>query len=246
MNNLLKIKNLPALMLASGLAGLLLQKLAYVAALDEKGLLIPFHPVELSLWLLSLGAFALVLSVVMPLKGTGAYQVNFPASHLGAAGQYVMAAALLLTVLIREPAMGGTLSVLWWWFGILAALSMIWTGTCRLKGRVPGIAYHLPLCVFLALHIVLHYQSWSSTPQLQDYLFHMLAGLTLLFFAYYHTAFAAGLGKRRLLLTVGLLAIYFGTVALADSPYRELHAAGVFWAFTNLCAYDVPGEKVAQ
>lgn len=243
MNKFLQPKNLPILMLASGAAGMGLQWLTYAAAVDGKGLLIPHHPVEIALWLLSIGALALVVSVAVTMGGVGDYAANFPPSPLGAFGNFVMAGAIGATVLYYPCAMGGTIAAAWWWLGLAAAAALIWIGCRRLQGKAPCFVLHLLVCAFLGAHILTHYQLWSGTPQLQDYVFHLLGAMVLLFFGYYQTAFDVDLGMRRMQLTMGMMAIFLCTVALTDTAYPLLYMGGIVWTWTNLCKFQVPREK---
>ena len=73
-------------------------------------------------------------------------------------------------------------------------------------------------------------------PQLQDYLFSLLASVALLMFSYYQTAFDVNSGKRRNTLAVGLAGAYFGIVALSGTEAPLVYGGCAVWALTNLCS----------
>ena len=118
---------------------------------------------------------------------------------------------------------------------LLAVPSLIWVGICRWRGKRPSFLFHAALCLYLTLYAVSHYQTWSSRPQLQDYLFAVAGAILLTLFAYYQTAFDVGLGKRRMQLGTGLMAAFFCIAAPAGGDDLVLYFSGAFWALTNLC-----------
>jgi hypothetical protein len=96
--------------------------------------------------------------------------------------------------------------------------------------------------VFLLVHMVGCYQLWSSNPQMQDYLFALLATLALLLFAHHTAAFEVGLGNRKLVLGAGLAAIYLCLAEIGWTDYPAFYFGCVFWAVTGLCKVT-PQEK---
>lgn len=243
MKKIFQPKNLPVLVLISGLAGLMLHWLTYFAAVDEKNLLVAHHPVVILLGLLSASVAALIAAVTVKLDGTGDYQENFRPSVLGTAGSLGMALCILATVLFQSPAMLGKMGSIWRWTGILAAASLTAVGFCRLRGKAPFFALHLAVCLFYAVHILSHYQSWSGTPQIQDYVFALLGTLALMLYTYYQMAFDVGFARRRMLLGMGMAAMYLCTVALYDTPYKLLYLGSIAWVWSSLCAFRVHREK---
>lgn len=246
MKQFLKSQFLPAAAVILGLVGLGLHQLLYVAAVDARGLPVAGHPLTWLLALLSLGALVLITAGVFPLKGTGDYQINFPDGRKQALGDLVMAGCTLATVMFQPCAMPGGMAQGWRWLGLAAALALIWVGLSRYGGKVPNWGLYLPVCLFLGIHIVSHYRVWSGTSQIRSYVFPLLGGMTLLFFAYYHMSFSVGFPRRRMLLGTGLLTLYLGTVGLLDTAYRVLWLGSLFWVYSNLCACQVPPEEEKQ
>lgn len=246
MKKTMKPEFLPALMLLCGGVGMVLRKLLYMAALDEKGLMVVGHPLEAALWLLTLGVFALVAVVAVRLTPNGDFAANFPAGIPGAVGCFVMSASVILTVFMQLPAMGGTMGKIWQVLGLAAGVGLIWVGLCRLDGKKPGFLSHLGLCLFLTIHILSHYQSWSQRSFLQDYLFSMLGAVALTLFSYYQMAFDVDLGKRRMNIGMGLAAIFLCAAALSSCGYWMLYLGGIVWVWTNLGSWEVPEPPVVE
>lgn len=237
MKNLFKPKNLPWLAAGLGVVGFFLRWMLYAVAVDEKGLLPLWHPLEVLLWLVTAAAVVLILVKVWKLDGSARYEDNFAPSRAAAVGHFAAAAGILLTVLFYDVKMDGALAAAWKVMGILAAPGLALAGLCRIQGKRPFFLLHLSACLFLVLHIVNHYQTWSGNPQLQDYVFTMFGAITLMLYAFYHAAFDVGSGKRRMQLSMGLLAVYLCCVALSGGEYPLLYLGGIFWAMTDLCSF---------
>ena len=238
MKKLLKSKYLPAVILLLGAVGCLLRLGLYAVALDGKGLLPKGHPLEIALWAVTAVAMALVIAASWNAKGSNRYVDNFGPSLPGAAGNILMAAGILLTVLLNQPKMPNLLGGLWKLLGFVSAPCLVAAAFERVRGRRPFFLLPMSACLFLVLHIVNHYRTWSGNPQLQDYLFPLLGAMALVFFGFYTSAFAVGSGRRRMLLGMGLAAVYLGAVSLASAEYPFLYLGGIVWTLTNLCPQE--------
>lgn len=236
MNKLLNPKNLPVLTVGLGVIGLGLRWLLYAVASDAKNLLPLNHPLEILLWLVTVAAVALIVFTVWKLEGSNRYADNFSASVMAAAGHFVAAAGILLTVLLTDMDSSRFLVKIWKLLGILSAPALVLAGLSRMQGKCPVFLTHMVVCLFFVLHILNNYQLWSGNPQLQDYFFSLFGCAALMLFAFYQAAFEVGSGKRRMQLATGLLAVYSCCVALSGSGYPMLYFGGAVWAFTDLCA----------
>lgn len=235
MKTILKSKNLPFLIAALGGVGLLLRLQLYAAAVDEKNLLNPGHPLELLLLALTVAVAAVIVVGVWPLYGSTRYGDNFGPSVPAAVGSVLAGVGIALTVLLAESR-DGYLYQVWKLLGLLCAPCLAAAGYCRLKGLRPQFLLHGVVCVFLLLHMICHYQIWSTKPQLQDNIFSLLGCVALTIFAYYQTAFDAGSGKRRSQLAVGLMGAYLSLVALSGTDAPLLYGGCAIWALTDLCS----------
>lgn len=235
---------LPAISGIMGLFALVLRLCLSLLGRDDKGLLIPFHPFALMLWLLTAAAVILITVQVRPLDGSRRYAANFPPSLSAAAGCFIMAAGILLSI-VRGTRTGMRLELLRDLAGILSIPAMIWVGICRWRGRHPAFTFHCLVCLYLTLHTINCYQNWSSQARLINFLFPMMACILLTLFAYYQTAFDVGMGQRRMLLGTGLLGAFFCIASLSGGRNILLHAAGGIWMLTNLCRLTPPRQKAA-
>ncbi len=229
---------LPALAGLMGVFALVLRKFLYIVAVDGKGLLVPDHPLELALGVLSGAVLAFLAVMVWNLDGSDAYADNFFPNPAAFRGHLAAAAGILVTVLTNSPQMGGYLGDGWTVLGWLSPVCLVLAGWKRWRGQQPYFALHLLPSLFLVLHIINHYQMWCGDSQLQDYIFEVFGCIFLMFFAFYTACFDVGVGKRRRQLMAGLGAIYLLTAELAGSQYPWLYLGGILWAMYDLCTFD--------
>lgn len=238
MNQLLKPKNLPRFAVVAGILGWQLRAQLYIWGIDDKGLMLPHHPLALLLLALTAVTMAVLALGVRKLDGSEAYGDNF-APSTGAAVTHVLAGlAFCLTVLLHRPAMANHLGTAWKVLGLLSGPCFLLAGFSRLKGKQPFFALHMIPCLFLVLHIVNHYQIWSGNPQVQDYVFTLLGTIAAALFAYYTAAFDADTGKRRMHLFTGLAAVYLCLVVIARTEYLLLYAGCLLWIQSDLCTLN--------
>ena len=243
MKNLKKHSLLPAAVLGLSLAAYCLRRGLYAAAVDEKGLLAANHPLEAALWAVILAGAALIVLSVRKLPGGNGYEDNFGPSRYAPIGCGFMAATVLLMTLNTDFSLPGPAGTVWRVLGFLSAPGLVWAGRCRRKGEKPFFGIHACLCLFLLLYLVSRYQSWSGNPQLQDYVFELLAAVSLTLFSYHCAAFEAGVGRRRTQLCFGLLVILLWGAANFRAQVPALYFSGMLWALTDLCRLDLPSEK---
>lgn len=228
-------KYLPLFVGALGCLGCGLRWLLYVLAVDEKNLLVPGHPLERVLLVLTLAVLALAGTAVWKLDGSGAYEDNFQADLGAAIGHILGAAGILLTVLPGAPATPGYLGRFWYGLGYAAPVCLLLAAFARAQGRKPSFVLYLIPSLFLMFHIVDHYRAWSSNPQFQDYAFDLFGAMALMFFLLYCAFFSAGVGRRRPQLFMGLAAAYLCLTALPETASPFLYAGGMGLAATGLC-----------
>jgi len=225
-----KSKGFPALIAVLGVVTCLLRFALYGTGLDEKNLLIPGHVLSIGIWV---SAAAALVVIALGMGRTGWREEEYRRSIPGALGMLLMGAAIGAAVYFQGMPLtpvekAGSV------VGMLCVPGMVYGALCRIMGRRPFFVCHGLVCVYFALYLVANYQSWSGNPQLQDYVFAMLACVALALFAYQQTAFDVASGNGGAQNFTGLLAVYFGIAALcrAESPW--LFLAGSLWALTNL------------
>lgn len=234
MNTIFHSKKLPVLTAGLGLLALILRLALFRLGRDEKNLLISGHPLGLLVWAVTGAAVLLILFSVWRLYGSSRYDHNFSPSVPAAVGAFALAGGIVVCVAFSST--GQRLDLLRNICGLLAAPALVWAGIRRYQGKRPFFLLHGLACLFLMLYTVSHYQPWSSRPQIQNWFFSMSGMLFLSLFAYYQTAFDVDMGKRRMQLASGLLAVFFCTAAMAGEPDVPLYLGGAVWALTNLCS----------
>lgn len=240
MTNLKKNFPLPLAVLVLGAAAYCLRRALYAAALDEKGLLTPNHPLETALWAVVLAGAALTVLSVRKSDGSNTYEDNFCPALYGSLGHCLMGGTVLVMALNTSFSLPGPIGLVWRVLGFLSAPALVWGGICRKTGRKPFFGIHAAVCLFLLLYLISRYQIWSGNPQLQDYVFQLLALVSLTLFCYQQAAFDADMGNRKWLLATGLLAVLLCCAAVYGSEASGLYLCGAVWAVTNLCVLTPP------
>lgn len=228
MKKMINRRELPLVCLAMGGLGLVLKKGLYAFGSDALGLLIPWHPMEIGLMLVTAAALALIVTQARREEFAG------KAALAGGAGCFFSAAGILLTVTLSQPLTTDYTAFGWRALGFAAGVSQMMVGYARLTGRKPLFFLHLIVSLFYVFHILDHYRAWSSDPQIPDFLFTLLSTVTLALFAFYCAVEDVGLGRSRMRLGMGLAALYFCVVELADTDFFLLFLSGAVWVYTAL------------
>lgn len=233
-------RKLSVTVLLAGLAALALRMALYAAAVDAKGLLIRWHPLEIALTVLTLTVLAILVPGVRKQEIPAGFETHFPASLPGAFGSAAAGTGILLTVLAGSSPSGSYLDAAWQILGLAAPACFLLAGLARVLGKKPFFLLHVVICLFFVLHIVTRYQLWSGNPQLQDYVFSLLGTMTLMFFGFYTAAREAGYGNYPIQLGMGLAAVYFCLGELARSSSPDLYLGGLLWVLTEIYAVTKP------
>lgn len=233
-------RKLSVTVLLAGLAALALRMALYAAAVDAKGLLLRWHPLEIALTALTLTVLALLVPGVRKQEIPDGFETHFPASLPGAFGSAAAGAGILVTALAGSASGGSYLDTAWQLFGLAAPVCFLLAGLARALGKKPFFLLHVVICLFFVLHIVIRYQLWSGNPQLQDYVFSLLGAMVLMFFGFYNAAREAGCGNYPMQLAMGLAAVYFCLGELARSSSPALYLGGLLWVLTEIYAVTKP------
>lgn len=243
MKKLLLPQKLSWMMLICGCLGLTLHRVLYLAAVDGKGLLTVGHPLELLLWGLTIGVVALALAATVekPKQKKEKRPAQPSGGAVAAAGDLAMALCLVVTVLLQAPEMSGAIGVIWRCLGLAAGGLLAWAGICSIQGKKRPFWGRVVTCLFLSIHIVTHYQTWSGDPQLQDYVFTMLGLVALTFTAFYQSVADVGLDRQWAQPLAELLTIYFCLISAMDTRFQAVQLGGMIWAWT--CLWGRPEES---
>lgn len=228
----MKRSSLFPLSVGLGALGLVLGRLLYALATDDRGLLVRNHPLSILLCLLI--PVALVVAVLAARKADPKMATGTGAAPLAAVGLVLTAVSLALSILTTDVSTLGGPGKLWCVLGVLSTLSLLWGAGCDLRGKETFFACDLALCLFLLSHLVSNYRLWCADPQILDYLFEMLGTGTWMLFAYYCACARVGLGKPRMHLATGLLTVVFCLAALGTKADVWLCLGGTIFATTCL------------
>ena len=212
--------------LGCGAAGFGLYRLLYATGVDGRGLLVANHPAWVGLCVLALALGVVILCSTAGIRGTGS---RFPRSIPAGISCALAAAAAAYS------AWNGWMEgyILYGLPALLAAAALVTVAFCRFSGLKPYFLLHVVVCIYFALQMLKIYQSCSFDPQVQGYLFQMLACIGLTITAYQLANFDLGKGSHRWLWTAGLCTVFLCAVAAGTSA-SGTYMTGAIWAFTNL------------
>lgn len=205
------------------LAGVLRMELLSTGV-DEKGLLTTGNPLNYALLAVVIGYLVAAFFLVRRLE-SGSVEELFPACKIRAA--LSVAGGGLLAVhsaqIIAAQRLAGIL-------GLTAGVCMIITGLCRWSGKRPSPLFHCLVCVFFIIRLILGFQSWGANPQLQEYALQLLAGVSLMLFAFHRASCDAGMINRKRTACFGLLSVFFCIASVSDEAAPLFYAACGLWA----------------
>jgi hypothetical protein len=234
-NRYFKPSHLPFVTLAAGMLGLILRIWLKRTGTDGEGLLLPNHPAQILIYVLTALFLVYNLLCVRPLNAIKRYSDLFPEKWIPGIGCF-FAAAGILTVIFRERTMRSDLvTAVCLWLGILSAICMIVLAVYRFRRRRPPCYFHVIITLFLMTHLISQYRLWSSDPQIQNYAFSLLSSVCIMLSNFYSAAFDANEGQRRPHAFFHLASVYFCLVSL---PYCEdplFYFSMALWMFTDLC-----------
>lgn len=241
MNKLISTSIVPAFTLITGAVGLALRSWLMLSATDEKGLLVPSHPANALIFILTALVITVLFLCVRPLGALDRYQALFPRPILSGVGCMAGAVGMVCVSLRDRMQRSDGITALCLGLGILAAVCLVAVGICRFRQRRPGWYLHSVVTIYLMLHLVSQYRLWSSEPQLQVYFFPLLASVFLMLTAYYSAVLDARKSGRRWFVFCNQSALFCCCLSLW-SDNRLFYASMVLWLSTGLCSLEQPQE----
>lgn len=229
---------LPYMTLIAGAVGFLLRLGLQNTGIDEKGLLVPYHPAGILLYILTAFFMVALFLCVRPLKGVSRYSKLFPKSMLSAVGCVLGAAGILYTALEQAFGQPDVLTILSALVAVGAAVCLVRVGMYRQKGTHPSFWHHTIVTVYFMLQLICQYRYWSPEPQFLLYFFPLLSSIFLTLTAYQATCLDARKGRRRWYAFFNQAALYFCFVGLV-SEYWVFYLAMGLWTGTNLCSMQL-------
>ena len=122
---------------------------------------------------------------------------------------------------------------------VLAAVALLVMAFFTAKGKRPPFLTELFPCIACVVHLLICYQLWSEVPQLMDYVMGLGAVLCLSLGAYFRLADAAGLPGKPWNNAVGLMSVYFCTVAAFAGTFNLFFTAAAIW-LAGTCSGTAP------
>ena len=246
MKKYLKPATLPWFVLITGGMGIALRFWLLSSGVDAKGLLKSGHPAIILLWILTVITAGVVIYGCLPLVEANKYAFNFPPNPLSAIGEGILAFGVLVAGILALCRSTDTISVIMAIVGFLSVPMLLLCAFYRFKGIKPSFLFHGFVCIFWVLRLISLYRSWSPEPQLQHYIFSLLANIFVMLSFYQRTAFDAASGNRRAHVITHLAAAFFCCLSIVGSRDWYLYIACALWAATDLCRLTPMPKRAAR
>ena len=223
---------LPVGALLLGMECQYLRRLLYSEYLDSIGLLKTGTALEWGIYALT--ALSLLLFAAAAGKTR---EMDISSSPILAALEHLIGGAGIGWTALRYPGeMPGLLGIAWKILGIVSALCLFWSAFRTFQKRTPHFLVLLIPCLFWLIHLIDNYRGWSGQPQLQSYLFALLATMAMALFTYYTAAEVVGMGKPRVKTFSALSAGFLCLAAMLPGPEKTqiLFFTSALWAVSGL------------
>lgn len=236
----LRIKpgNIPVLALCAGVLGLGLRLLQFQVGVDEKGLLITWHPLSVIVLLLTGLVFGWMLYSVWPMSQAVRYVQIFPRSLPAALGTVVGAVGVVCYSVELVLPMTDLYFLAEMAFSLLAAGCMVFLAFQRAKGRHANIWAWMGVSLFFLLHLVGCCRLWFNATQLDSYLYPVLSSSFLTLAVYYRAAMCDQSVGVRGYLFFGSAAAYCCLLSLVGSENPIFYGAMLIWMATDRCRFQ--------
>ena len=215
----------------TGVTGFFLRLFLYRVGLDEKGMLVSWHPLTVCLVLAGLLSAGITLTLTWRLPGKST--CRGPAGKLPAVGSALMALGLVLYLLAprQERPHLAVLAL-----GILAAAAMALSAWTQFRGRQPYFLSYVAVSLFMAANLIGNYQAWRQVTQLMDFAPALLSVVMLMLYAFQLAQGSLAQATRRSLAGYGGMGIFLCLTAASGIEPAALYLGGAAWMITGLLA----------
>ena len=196
MRRLLSAKLLPYLSYTAGILCAAGMAALYIAGEDEKGLLPPMHIGWIFACLTGAAGLALLIYLVRDLGGKFRYRQLFAPSAPAAVGTLAAAVGFASDGVADVLGHGDIYGIICGFFCIVSAIALLFLAHCRHTGQRPASFIRAFVTAALMLRLICSFRHWTD-PQLETYLFPLLASVSLMLACYHHTTLDAGFGSRK-------------------------------------------------
>ena len=244
MKKILSYCNLFALFF--GVAGFGLRYWLVTDGPDSKGLLQSLHIAGILLWIVTAAALIFPLIFFRGIKPAGRYGKLFPASLPAAAGMLAAAMGMGVTGIATWGIDTTPLTRLCAILGVVSALCLVVAAVCRAKGKRPTYLLFTALTIFFMVYLINQYRVWSAEPMLNNYIFPLMALVSLMLTSYHQATADAGVGNLRTYLLYNLASAYFCCIAIPGSSNWLMYFTMLLYYLTNLFTIQVPNRVPTQ
>lgn len=196
-----------------GFVGALLQLWQQSAYVDSAGFLDSWSLPEILTAALTAVVILLLLIGSFRCPKKTDYETSFPAFFPGAVGCFAAAAGILVT-LFTTPAKKDALQSITYLLGWASVVSLAALSGYRFLGKRPFFLFPAILTLYFLLSMISQYRVWSAVPQLQNYLYPLLALLAITLAVFHRAALVTDSGGFRSYLFYSRIALYFTCLAL--------------------------------
>jgi|GEM_PF-28191 len=232
--------------LGLGLVGLCLRYWLFAEGIDNRGLFMAGHTANILLWVLTFAAMGLLIFSL--LRCPKVLRRKFPPSMVAAGGCFAAATGIMIANILELTASTDAVTQVSSVLGVLAAAGLFYMGLRRKQGRRSSMAALSAVILYYMTHLVLQYRQWSAEPQLQNYIFPLLASVFLMLFAYHRSALDVTGKSFRLYIFFNQAALFFCLLSLNTENWM-FYGAMAIWTATDLHiplpAKNAPSRKIS-
>lgn len=236
MNHSVKQGLFPGFSILTGLVGFALQCWLF-SMTDKRGLLPQNHIAEI----LCFGLLALTVTVCWLVSRTvsrnSVYRQLFPASTFAAIGSVAGAAGIGYAAFSLDY--NGPMHFLLPVLGVICVILLLRVAQCRDRGQKPNFLLHGVVCVFFMLRILINCRQWGTEPQLQLYIFPLLASIFTLLTCYFRAELDFNGTDCRKYLIFGQASVFCCCLCMAGEDWLFYLLTG-FWLAADCCALPAP------
>lgn len=225
-----------AIFTLGGIAAMLLRFWLLKSGVDDRGLLVTGHLGYILSYILCLFLPIFLFFVL----GKQKRHLHFAPTPLASVGYFIQAVGFGIaawTLLSYTTLAMRTVTGI---FGIAAALCCVIAGIYAIRGYRTHPLFFCPGALFFACFLFCRYQQWSAEPELQRYVFQLVAAVISMFALYQRSALGAKIGSSRQYIVWSRSAVL---MCLAAIPGSQLP---LLWLCTAMSFALDCCEEVAQ
>lgn len=219
----------------AGVIGALLRVWLYMEAVDGSGLLVRGTLPELLTWVFMALTMLVLLLIAFQAPEKIRYEKVFTPFPLGAAGCVFAGAGIVVATLFSPASTKDILGYITLGMSGVAVICLCVLAWFRAKGKRPPAALYAVVTVYFMLFLISQYRYWSAEPQMQNYLFLLLALVFLMVGTYQRGALAAHSGSFRAYIFFTRGALFFCCVGLYSATPETylLYLTMALWLMTD-------------